>query len=180
MTFWPLKSHFQGQIGPNIAKFRWLLGLRPRPRLFPLDIRGKKPRNFRFTVSVNFWSIKRPKQKLLDIQFQSATWGGGCSGGPSLESGFDGSRELYSYLLRRGFRGGGCFIRAAIAPPPALQRGALPPPAFWKYLIFFFNFGRFWGKNSPKMFYFANFFRLAALASPVFLYFLPNKPNYYL
>ena len=34
VAFCPSNSHFWGQNSLNIAKFRWLLGLRPRPRLF--------------------------------------------------------------------------------------------------------------------------------------------------
>ena len=34
VAFWPSNSHFWAQNSLNIAKFRRLLGLRPRPRLF--------------------------------------------------------------------------------------------------------------------------------------------------
>ena len=40
VAFCPSNSHFLGQNSLNIAKFRWLLGLRPRPRLFFQDVGG--------------------------------------------------------------------------------------------------------------------------------------------
>ena len=40
VAFWPSNSHFWGQNNLNIAKFRWLLGLRPRLRLFLQDVEG--------------------------------------------------------------------------------------------------------------------------------------------
>ena len=40
VAFCPSNSHFRGQNSLNIAKFRWLLGLRPRPRLFFQDVGG--------------------------------------------------------------------------------------------------------------------------------------------
>ena len=52
-------------------------GSAPDPVYFLWTSEEKSQETFAVTVSVNLRSVKRPKQKLLDILFQSATWSGG-------------------------------------------------------------------------------------------------------
>ena len=65
VALWPWNSHFWGQNRLNIAKFRWFLGLRPRPRLFFRNFGGTLTIWPKVAPPPYFGGGARPCNKLL-------------------------------------------------------------------------------------------------------------------
>ena len=73
VAFCPSNSHFRGQNSLNIAKFRWLLGLRPRPRLFFSGCRRSPENLAQSGTPPLFWGHIKYKSSIPNVRKKMAS-----------------------------------------------------------------------------------------------------------